>query len=82
MEEKGRIPQITPYEERETCVSLINADETCILYTNDATIMNRLDADGYKHYSEQTTKGGKIMARQYKLPKNQHQKFMRQKLHR
>ena len=71
------IPQSTILEDRETVITLDYGNELVILYTNNATTMNRLERGGITCYSEQTSmKTGEIMARQYKLPITQMSKFI------
>lgn len=63
-------------DEREVFITIDYPNDLIIVYSNDFTILNRLDRKGFKHYSEQTNKKGQVLARQYKLPIDQMGKFL------
>jgi len=77
------IQQSTILENRETVITFDYNNKLIIVYSNNATTMNRFEDAGFTCYSEQThAKTGEIMARQYKLPIGELNKFLKVKLYR
>lgn len=62
---KDYIQQISIPEERETQINIDYFSKECELYTNNATVMNRLQRKGIVHSAEQIM-GGNIYSRTYK----------------
>lgn len=80
MEKYEPIPQVTPAEDRETTITIEHSHNTIVIWSNNATILNRLGEEGFIHYAEQTKKG-KVLARQFRLPISQLSKVLKVKLY-
>jgi hypothetical protein len=72
----NNLRQVAELEEQETDVVLDYREKKIMLYTNRATIMNRLERAGYK-YEKQDTVDGEIYSRSYVFPLEDVGKFMR-----
>ena len=62
-----RVSQISNIEDREAHLIFDYDSRTVRLYTNNATVMNRLDKQGIKYYREDYF-DGQVYGREYSLP--------------
>lgn len=76
-----KIKQVVSKDEQETMITMDNGAGLIMVYTNVATVMNRMVESDFNYYSEQTNKKGQVMARQYKLPLSEMAKFLKVKLY-
>lgn len=70
------IKQIAEIEDTETHVVIDYEKRQLIIYTNRATVMNRLQRAGYEHVSEDKV-DGEIYSRTYVFPTKDIGNFMR-----
>lgn len=70
------IKQLAPQEETETIIRIDYEERKLVIYTNKATIMNRLEKIGYSH-TKQETADGEVYSREYEFSSKEIGKFLR-----
>jgi hypothetical protein len=73
---KSNIKQIAALEEQETHLLIDYEIRKLIIYTNKATIINRLARLGYMH-TKQDTVDGQIYSRTYEFDTNDIKRFLK-----
>lgn len=73
---KNSLKQISLLEETETHIVIDYQDKKLRLYTNRATVMNRLERAGYKHIKQETV-DGQIWSRSYEFDTTEIGNFLR-----
>ena len=71
-----QIKQLAPQEETETIIRIDYQERKLVIYTNKATIMNRLEKIGYSH-KRQETADGEVYSREYEFSSKEIGKFLR-----
>lgn len=71
---KNNLPQISNPEERETHINIDYFEEKIKIYTNNATVINRMARNGYEFIKEDTL-DGEVYSRTYEFPLNMLSKF-------
>ena len=61
------LPQTSLPEERETVITIDYFDKTIAIYTNNATVMRRMDRRGIEHIEENRYEG-EVSDRTYEFP--------------
>ncbi len=73
---KNSIKQIAELQDTETHISIDYEMKKLRIYTNRATVMNRLERLGYKH-TDQDTVDGQIYSRTYEFDTKEIGNFLR-----
>lgn len=73
---KNSLKQISLFEETETHIVIDYQDKKLRLYTNRATVMNRLERAGYKHIKQDIV-DGQVYSRNYVFETSEIGKFLR-----
>ena len=64
---KANLPQMSDPLERESTIVVDYAEKVLLVYTNHATVFNRLARKGYKHVQEELL-DGEVYSRSYVIP--------------
>lgn len=71
---EGSLPQMSDPMERETHIIVNYPEDNIWIYTNHATVMNRMDRVGYEYKSEEYL-DGQVYSRRYEFPMKMLAKF-------
>ena len=71
---KNNLPQISNPGERETHINIDYFEEKIKIYTNNATVINRMARNGYEFTKEEYL-DGEVYSRTYEFPLNMISKF-------
>lgn len=71
---EANLPQMSDPLERETHIIVNYPDDDIWIYTNHATVMNRMARAGYKYTSEEYL-DGQVYSRRYEFPMKMLAKF-------
>lgn len=73
---ENNLKQVAEIDSQETHISLDYEMNKIRIYSNKATVMNRLDRMGYRHIKQDTIEG-QIYSRSYEFPLSEAVKFLK-----